>query len=181
MPEKPTLYAVFLILLIFLIVTGCTSTPGSAPVKNASGAAAPAQDTPSAAVTSAPSGTASSCIDGLALCSGFCRDLRTDAGNCGKCGITCPSDQGCSGGVCKPSAECGGNTCPVPTAAPIVKGTLLTTTLPEDRSRLCPKGYTVCGSNCVFLMNDTSNCGTCGTLCPVTKICEVGICTSPRK
>ncbi|MGC4089816.1 MAG: kelch repeat-containing protein [Polyangiaceae bacterium] len=37
-----------------------------------------------------------------ACCSGECVDLRTDAANCGKCGMACSSGRACSTGVCTP-------------------------------------------------------------------------------
>jgi Stigma-specific protein, Stig1 len=41
------------------------------------------------------------CIpQGLANCSGSCRDLASDASNCGSCGHLCGVNQGCVGGMC---------------------------------------------------------------------------------
>jgi hypothetical protein len=40
------------------------------------------------------------CKKGLTKCGKVCRDLRADATNCGKCGVTCVSGQTCAGGAC---------------------------------------------------------------------------------
>jgi hypothetical protein len=93
---------ILLLLATILLAAGCTSTHPPA--------LADANVTPAAAVT-----TAGTCIDNLTLCSGFCRDLRTDKANCGMCGIACPPEHTCAGGICKATDVCPGGICPVPT------------------------------------------------------------------
>jgi hypothetical protein len=34
------------------------------------------------------------------LCNGICTDVQTDNGNCGACGVVCPSTSYCAAGVC---------------------------------------------------------------------------------
>ncbi len=50
------------------------------------------------------------CTTGQTECSGVCRDLQTDANNCGGCGTVCPSGQVCRTGVCRPSVRFDGTT-----------------------------------------------------------------------
>ena len=41
-----------------------------------------------------------------ACCSGICRDLQTDAANCGTCGGTCTATEVCQSGLCFPVSTC---------------------------------------------------------------------------
>lgn len=41
---------------------------------------------------------------------------------------------------------------------------------------ICPDGESLCGSTCVFLQNDTANCGSCGSACD-NGVCTGGQCT----
>jgi ferredoxin len=221
---KRLLPGIVLVLFAFLLIAGCTFLPNSGTANNASGtvSATPAVPEGTSIVVPATTGT---CINGLGLCSGYCRDLRSDANNCGICGSACPTGQECSGGVCKPASDCIGSICPLPTDAPVVKGTVLSTPLPGgplttttapiisttpktptptttatvttslatpvptatiavvvtgikiplDRFGMCPKYYSVCGSDCVNLANDSSNCMVCGNVCPPGTRC-IGAC-----
>src|SRR5262245_7904477 len=54
-----------------------------------------------------------SCPSGLSPCNGDCVDKRANAGNCGGCGISCPSGGICTDAVCScPEGEtiCGAGT-----------------------------------------------------------------------
>ncbi len=224
MHGKRLFTGIVLVLFAFLIIAGCTFLPNSGPAKNGAGIVSATPAAPEGTSIAVPA-TTGTCIDGLALCSGYCRDLRTDANNCGICGSACPSGQGCSGGVCKPASDCIGSICPVPIAAPVMTGTVLSTPLPGvplitttapvisttsktptptttaavtttlatpaptatiavavtgikiplDRFGMCPKYYSVCGSDCVNLANDSLNCGECGNVCPIGTSC-IGAC-----
>lgn len=43
---------------------------------------------------------ACTCPGGLTVCSGVCKDLKTDKVNCGTCGTVCPANQVCLNGAC---------------------------------------------------------------------------------
>ncbi len=40
-------------------------------------------------------------------------------------------------------------------------------------------GHKVCGGQCVDVMNDLNNCGTCGAFCPPQQACGYGVCVVP--
>jgi hypothetical protein len=40
----------------------------------------------------------------------------------------------------------------------------------------CAQGLTACNSDCVDLQTHPSNCGHCGTVCPMGTSCVMGIC-----
>jgi hypothetical protein len=48
----------------------------------------------------------------------------------------------------------------------------------EGSSSECPVGRNLCGTQCVSLQNDSSNCGACGTRCGVGEVCLAGVCTT---
>jgi hypothetical protein len=83
-------------------------------------------------------------------CDGVCVDLKTDADNCGDCGVVCPSGETCQGGICR----CGSGPA-------------------------CTNGLTCCSGQCVNLLTDLDNCTECGNACPAslpnaTVICGAG-------
>ncbi len=47
------------------------------------------------------------CSSGQSDCSGVCRDLQSDAQNCGTCGNACAAGSTCEAGSCKPAVTCG--------------------------------------------------------------------------
>ncbi|HLK93538.1 MAG TPA: glycoside hydrolase family 30 beta sandwich domain-containing protein [Polyangia bacterium] len=52
------------------------------------------------------------CPDGLVACGATCLDVGADPSNCGGCGIPCPADHLCTGGVCQCSgglSDCNGS------------------------------------------------------------------------
>ncbi len=60
--------------------------------------------------------------------------------------------------------------CPVPVGG--------TATCERDTcGSVCPAGATLCGSACVVLASDGSNCGGCGRACSAGEACQAGICT----
>lgn len=42
----------------------------------------------------------------------------------------------------------------------------------------CTGAQTLCGSVCVDLRNDTSNCGACNAVCGSGQVCDLGVCCS---
>ncbi len=48
---------------------------------------------------------------------------------------------------------------------------------PPDASS-CPAPFELCGSTCTDTVNDTQNCGACGTVCPGGMLCSSGACTA---
>jgi hypothetical protein len=43
---------------------------------------------------------------------------------------------------------------------------------------VCASGFTLCGTTCVNEATDSSNCGSCGNVCPSPKTCVQSVCTS---
>jgi hypothetical protein len=114
--------------------------------------------TSSSSSGSATTTTQGSCISGRTSCDGTCRDLRSEAANCGSCGNVCPSGQNCQDGRC---------VLPVP-SAPVVTTTAIVTITPELS---CSSGELACGSSCVNVFTDKKNCGVCGRACGSQDIC----------
>lgn len=95
-------------------------------------------------------GGMTSCSSGTFCCpgpAGGCKDVKSDARNCGNCGHGCKGSETCSGGMC----QCG--------AGPGCTG-----------SKNC------CGGACVDTSNDPNNCGSCGKKCAAGKACMGGLC-----
>ena len=42
----------------------------------------------------------------------------------------------------------------------------------------CPAGQNECAGKCVNFLTDTSNCGSCGNVCPSGTVCSNGICST---
>jgi hypothetical protein len=40
----------------------------------------------------------------------------------------------------------------------------------------CQQGQTLCDNNCVLIISDVRNCGSCGQTCPQTQVCSQGAC-----
>ena len=82
-----------------------------------------------------------------------CANLQTDNTNCGACGVTCPGGATCQGAVCSVTCINGYSSCPAAS----------------------PDGG-VGGFVCASLQTDSSNCGACGTACPIGTACVAGQC-----
>lgn len=97
------------------------------------------------------------CGAGLTDCGNAdCRNLPSDAGNCGACGHICPLGQGCCSGKCvdlNTETNCGkcGTVCESPAG-------------------------TCCGGKCVNTRSDNQNCGRCGLACRGNRTCDQGGC-----
>jgi hypothetical protein len=112
------------------------------------------------------------CPDPLTLCSGECRDLTTDANNCGGCGVVCSAPNTCCGGLCvalqSDNGHCGGcdRTC---APAQQCQGGICA----------CPvSAQSACGNICTDLATDHENCGFCQNHCAVNESCTGGLCPS---
>lgn len=91
-------------------------------------------------------------------CGGACVDHQTDTTHCGTCGNTCGGNKVCCQGACV--ALCGA-------------GKHLNSTTCQCE---CPGGETDCGGACVTLQSDNRNCGDCGRVCGIGKVCRFGQC-----
>jgi hypothetical protein len=145
------------------------------------------------------------CSSDLALCSGHCTSLATDAANCGACGHSCAKGESCSGGSCSCDATtCGGaswegkrsagttcgNACVDLASDPAncgacgnaCAGGLLCTTNDagnaECASDCLGTGQTACGRACVNLQTHRWNCGACGRACGSKECCFGGRCVA---
>ena len=91
-----------------------------------------------------------SCDAGKKSCDGVCADVKSDADNCGACGVVCDT------GVACVNSKCGGDTGGSGGSAPCAS-------LPGTSS--CPDG-------CFDLYSDPLHCGACDTACDQNEICE---------
>lgn len=86
-------------------------------------------------------------------CANRCVDPKTDVANCGGCNIKCRAGEVCFGGLC----QCGGAN--------------------GQGTKVCTKDEACCGSKCVNVQNDATNCGACGNSCAATgEACFNGAC-----
>jgi len=116
--------------------------------------------TAAAATTATAAAIQTSCLSGLALCSGACRDLKTDSNNCGSCGFVCPAGTSCLNSWCLEGAK-GSNT--------NGSGTV-------SAYSPCTGRETLCGSTCADLLTDTNHCGVCDRACGSDEICVNARC-----
>ncbi|WP_455903673.1 MopE-related protein [Microbacterium sp.] len=96
--------------------------------------------------------------DADAMCEGACVDLMSDNGNCGVCGE-----------ICRPGLECQAGTCLPPGSDPVPD-----VGVPETTDT-CTGGM-LCSGICVDILNDSRNCGACGTTCDAGTRCADGAC-----
>ncbi len=109
-------------------------------------------------------------------CYGGCVDAESDPGNCGGCGVTCPSTSACNGRTCTNN----GGGCPAGTAyvfescAPFDCG-------PNSLGTACHldgglNQAACCAAGCIDVTSDPQNCGGCGQSCGPGAICNAGNC-----
>lgn len=102
------------------------------------------------------------CTAPYAKCGTLCIDFQKDPVNCGACGKACADGQECNAGACVAGSSSSGSS---------GLGTSGTTSgacpIPEQKR---------CGSSCVNLMFDRSNCGECDAGCSPGEGCFDGVC-----
>ncbi len=107
-------------------------------------------------------GACGACPDGQVGCDGLCVDEQVDVGNCGGCGVACPTEATCQNAACVPCPD-GQNGC----GAACIVGTCP-----------CARGQTLCADLCVDAQTDSDFCGACDNSCPGSApFCRAGVCS----
>ncbi|MEZ4394964.1 MAG: hypothetical protein R3A48_28135 [Polyangiales bacterium] len=135
------------------------------------------------------------CATGQNLCSTACRDLQSDASNCGACGNACPTGQTCNAGVCRVACLMGetlcGSTC-VNTASSVTNCGACGTACAAANGTpscvasacgvaSCNAGYGNCDGNAANgcetnTATSVTHCGACGNACATGTNCVAGAC-----
>jgi hypothetical protein len=103
-------------------------------------------------------GSGLTCSGGTTCCApNGCKNLQSDANNCGVCGLKCtlPEADGCTDGTCSCGsgpACIGGQVC-------------------DGGNCRCPDGQELCNGACQTTAQPGEGCGACGTACPDKEIC----------
>jgi len=139
--------------------SGSTGTPAAPQATSAPATAGTTVKVP-AATRATVAAIQTSCLSGLALCSGTCRDLTTDSGNCGSCGYVCPAGTSCQNSWCLEGGK-GSNTND-------------SGVLPTEST--CTGRETLCGNTCADLLSDKNHCGVCSRACGSLEICVDARC-----
>lgn len=145
------------------------------------------------------------CSSNQTCCDGRCTDILSDVRNCGSCGSVCPGGDTCNDGRCSGTPldadycrerfglgfchfqcmnytmdnnNCGCCNCRCPVGKPYcVQGECS-----DDLPAYClGQGLTACYAEsgtayCTDLSTSENNCGSCGTSCPSSAICDNGVC-----
>jgi hypothetical protein len=172
-PAGRTLPVIVCLLAVGLVVaSGCLGNSGGARAVVPDQTVLPSLTAAGAALATpaeTPLAKGNTCRQGLSDCSGFCRDLTSDIGNCGACGKTCPSNSACKDRQCSCKdgyvASLDGTCHPVQTTA-----------VPGCENQ---PGTKLCGSQCVDTDKDPGHCGSCSIQCASGQNCVNGQCISP--
>jgi hypothetical protein len=178
--------ALVCLLVALVSFSGCiTGLPGLSGISlPGSGSSAgtstpPAYDTVQVQATQVQTtGTsAGSCRQGLTSCSGNCVDITLDIGNCGGCGMVCPTNARCNGGACycKDGYEASADGTCTHVNTPAV-GTGNTGQDPQFSCADYP-GTTYCNDGYCWYLTEDNHCGACGNACSSDQSCVNGACT----
>ena len=168
----------FLFMLLCLISVGCGGS-----------------SFPCASVT-CPSGQ--TCMKGVCFenctseqtqCGAKCANTKTDANNCGGCGLKCREGEVCAAGKCEAKCSDGKKSCSgtcVDTQTNVVHcGACGTACKVGERCNagkcelFCSTGTTKCGDKCYDTSTNNSHCGACNNACKSGEVCSEGKCISP--
>jgi hypothetical protein len=164
---RPNPVLLGVVVIVMILTAGCTffnSTSPHPPLVTPTETAAATRG-PSAAVPAATSRPGAAGMQTPGTCTA---DISRDAANCGGCGNTCPANALCRQGqcFCKEGFTAENNLCVV-----ALTGTTIDNGCPTDMSP-CSDGY------CYELASSTTNCGTCGNVCPAEMVCIASVCTN---
>lgn len=118
------------------------------------------------------------CGEGFGCCDDGCKDLLTDAANCGACGHDCGTLQ-CVDGQCRCSTDE-----PCPEGEECCEDGCRD--LQDDRRNCgrcgysCDDGQDCCGGECVNTLAEPAHCGQCGRACADGEECCIGVCADTR-
>jgi len=131
------------------------------------------------------------CGDGAVCCDGACLDADASTVNCGGCGIVCAPGESCAAGTCV-APGCGVAGCPRDQFCnedpPGVFSCRCGANPGCGPGLNCLGGYCLCDTTecgatsaccnrlCVDVLDDQSNCGGCGVVCPPGTACAEGTC-----
>ena len=121
------------------------------------------------------------------LCGALCVDTKSDAKNCGSCGMTCADGLSCVDGACKLSCPkgqlaCDNKSCVNAQSDPKNCGACGMACKPGEVCSAgmcglsCQMGLTNCEGACVDLKKDLANCGGCKMACQPGQYCTDGKC-----
>jgi len=174
------------------LAAGNVPAPPATPLPGPSAVSSPVPENTTSEPSPVPAsslqfGTGCSHPD-LTRCSGGCVDLRIDVGNCGTCGIVCPSGEDCENGQCvqpcinglslcsgycrnlaTDTDNCGMCGVACPSGQECGNGICVPSS--------CINGLSLCSGYCRDLATDPTNCGMCGVACPSGQKCRNGVCT----
>jgi len=129
-----------------------------------------------------------SCTPGTTNCGGACRNLKSDADNCGGCGRLCPDNATCVAAQCKVTCASGQTECSgechdlTSDNANCGKCDAVCGAGYACRSGSCKlscsTGSTECSGTCLNLQSDAANCGACGNRCGASQVCSNGACVT---
>ncbi len=124
------------------------------------------------------------CPEPQRACGLRCVNLQEDAAHCGACDKSCPAQQSCQSGQCKPICPdehtlCN-ESCAMLSQDPLHCGAC-GKICPEGQicaegKCLCPLGLADCEGVCTDTFAHGKHCGACGQACPAGQVCSEGRC-----